>query len=161
MPYLRTRPNAPAAASALAALALVLTAAGCNATNSNTASGPSAAATSAVPANVPSTPAQADTTAGSSASQGCPVDTATLLAALSLNTQLEGELAQPVQLLTPDCYDGYAIARTAPKPGLDAPTVLFHFAVATSTWRAVDLGTADFCRGHVPAAVAAHLTGCA
>lgn len=91
----------------------------------------------------------------------CPVDASTLTAALGRNAKIEGELAQPASVLTPTCYQGYATAMTAPKPGLDAPAVLFRFDTATSEWVAVNVGTSDLCKGLVPDSVAKHLPHCA
>lgn len=177
---------APAAALAAAALAAVLATSGCSQNQASTsASGSSAASTSAAPSQsaTPIVSASASASAATStsatatssapvpsttkavpsmsaAAAGCPVTSGTLLAALTANKQLNGELIQPVKLLTPSCYDGYATVMTAPKPDVDTPAVLFHYSASTKTWTAVNLGTSDICTGTVPAADIPHLKYC-
>lgn len=92
--------------------------------------------------------------------KACPVDVRTLTAALARNPKIESELAQPASLLTPTCYNGYATASTAPKPGLDAPVILFHYDATARQWVAENVGSSDLCTGYVPDDIAAHLPQC-
>jgi hypothetical protein len=99
--------------------------------------------------------------ASESAATGCPSTAETLLAALRGDqTDMFARAGSPAALVDATCYQGYAVARTAPDGQHDPVGILFRFDPGTSGWRPMNLGSADFCGG-VPATTAAHLPGCA
>jgi hypothetical protein len=91
----------------------------------------------------------------------CPVDAATLETAFKANTALASAIVLGGGLTRITCYQGYAVAHTTPT-NVDPALVLFVYDRGTHTWAAVTGGTAVPCGEHgVPAAVVAHLPGCA
>jgi hypothetical protein len=92
----------------------------------------------------------------------CTVTAETLLSALkATSTNMYKRAGRPAGLQTPVCYGTFAVAQTVPDSGVQQSSVLFGFDTGSRTWRALNLGSADFCAGYVPADVAAHLPGCA
>ncbi|MGA8112824.1 MAG: hypothetical protein WCA46_04080 [Actinocatenispora sp.] len=95
---------------------------------------------------------------GSAASDPCPVDAATLLAALK-ESDIYGRSGDPDDLKDVECYRGYAVAgavRRDNDPEYQAPGILFGYSEPDSAWRALNLGSLGYCDGYVPADVAAH-----
>jgi hypothetical protein len=67
---------------------------------------------------------------------------------------------RPAALEAVTCYGTFAVAQTAPDSATQQSYLLFGFDGTSRTWRPLNLGSANFCAGYVPADVAAHLPGC-
>jgi hypothetical protein len=60
----------------------------------------------------------------------------------------------------PVCYQGYAVAHTAPDGATQPSYVLFRYDAKTGRWQPLNVGSADYCQGYVPADIASHFEGC-
>jgi hypothetical protein len=91
----------------------------------------------------------------------CPVATDTLVSALKASsTDLYKRAGRPTALQDASCYGTFAVAQTVSDGWTQVSSVLFGFDAGSRTWRALNIGSADFCAGYVPADIAAHLPGC-
>ncbi|GAB3982644.1 hypothetical protein V1634_25805 [Plantactinospora veratri] len=112
------------------------------------------------PPAAPATTAAPTPTA--TATDGCPVDAATLFAALKANGELYGAVDSQISGLRDlACQRGYATATTIVPPELVDPAfVLFRYDRDGATWRALVAGTDAICTDLVPADVIPRLPGC-
>lgn len=92
-----------------------------------------------------------------SVSASCPVRGETLLAALK-TTDMYARAGKPGALLDVVCYGAFASARDA--GGGQPNRILFGFDAATGRWKPLNVGSANYCAGFVPAEVASHMPGC-
>jgi hypothetical protein len=120
--------------------------------------------------NQPSTPSAAATSGARSGTismsiapspnpfPGCPVTAGVLLAALKADGVLYPRSGRPDLLGTVDCYKGFATAIPSVNGQPLGGRVLF--GNDGTSWRPLNTGSADFCRGYVPPDIAAHFDGC-
>nr|BFE58491.1 hypothetical protein GCM10020063_030170 [Dactylosporangium thailandense] len=90
----------------------------------------------------------------------CPVTADTLFTALHANADMHERAGSPAALEKPACAQGFATAHTRPDGRMQPSTVVFAYLSATHRWVALNLGTADYCTGFVPDAVAEQLGTC-
>ena len=133
------------------------------ATRSGTAKADPDETVATVPSGTAATPPGTLSAApGSDRVAACPVTAETLLTALKASgTTMYARAGRPAALATPTCYGTFAVAQTVPDRNTQRSSVLFGFDAASHGWYPLNLGSADFCAGYVPADVAAHLPGCA
>lgn len=133
----------------------------------STASAPSSAPTTAAPTPSPeattattTTEATAKTaakaTAKATAKPACPVSAEKLLTVLR-GSKVGGTLAPTKRLTNVECHSGYALAQTNP---VEADRAVVVFRHSGGAWHAVNGGTADYCDGFVPKAIAARFDRC-
>ncbi|MEQ4302042.1 hypothetical protein ABNF97_11735 [Plantactinospora sp. B6F1] len=135
-------------------LGLVVSVAGCAGEEPAGTAGASPAGTATTAAATPSpTPASTD---------GCPVDAATLFAALKANREIYSALDPKISGLRDlACYRGYATATTIVPPELVDPAfVAFEYERDSATWTALTAGTDAICTDLVPTNVIPRLPGC-
>jgi hypothetical protein len=114
------------------------------------------------PAHPASPPPPAKPPAAASTNAACTVSTDTLTSALKASSDQRFSAIATYALLTePECYQGFASARAEPKQAGQASRVLFGYDTATKAWRPLNVGSAGYCEGFAPDAVAVHFTGCA
>ncbi|MGX7674703.1 hypothetical protein [Plantactinospora sp. DSM 117369] len=113
---------------------------------------PAASATAAAPTPSP-TPAATD---------GCPVDAATLFTALKANRKLFAAVDAEISgVRDPACHRGYATATTiVPPERADPAWVVFAYDRDSATWTALAAGTDAVCTDLVPSDVIPRLPGC-
>ncbi len=126
---------------------------------------PSAGNSSAVPTDDPPSAAAATSAAPVGATRtvgdGCPVSVQTLLSALTTSTtDMYKRAGRPAALRDAVCYRGFAIAGAVPDGKSQPSQIVFGFDVRATAWRPLNVGSADYCTGYVPADIAAHLDGC-
>jgi hypothetical protein len=83
-----------------------------------------------------------------------------LVAALKTNDDLYSRAGKPTVLGDVVCYQGFAVASVSP-PGGQKSHILFGFDAGSQAWRALNIGSANYCTGYVPADISGHLPGCA
>ncbi|MGI5149215.1 hypothetical protein ACQEVC_23095 [Plantactinospora sp. CA-294935] len=113
---------------------------------------PASSATATAPTPSP-TPAATD---------GCPVDAATLFAALKANRKLFAAVDAEISgVRDPACHRGYATATTiVPPERADPAWVVFEYDRDGATWTALGAGTDAVCTDLVPSDVIPRLPGC-
>ncbi|AVT31846.1 hypothetical protein C6361_22915 [Plantactinospora sp. BC1] len=120
---------------------------------------PAGTAGTSPPATPATTAAPAPT---ATPTDGCPVDAATLFAALKANGELYGAVDTEISGLRDlACLRGYATGTTiVPPERVDPAFVLFRYDRDSATWRALVAGTDAICTDLVPADVIPRLPGC-
>jgi hypothetical protein len=143
-------------ALAAASIGTVLFAAGCG--TATTASGATGASETAAPSLA--APSAVATTPSARATAGCPVTVETLTDALKASSDRRfNALPGHVSLSNVQCLENFAAVRADPTGG-QRSQLLFGFDPATGVWRPLNEGSADYCRGYVPDAIASHFSGC-
>jgi hypothetical protein len=123
---------------------------------------PTAGPTTATPTATPSATPAATPSATPAVTGGCPVDPATLFAALKANKKLTSALDARISgLRDTGCHRGYATATTVVPPELADPAfVVFKYNRAAARWTAIGAGTDAVCTDRVPADIIPKLPGC-
>lgn len=129
------------------------------ASGSSPATAASTAAAITSPSSPPATTGRTSTGKPEHTADPCPASAATLFHALR-TSEIYGRAGNPDGLAKPNCYQGFAYARSTFRkaPQGEIPWILFGYdAKGGGGWRALNLGTGDVCAGYVSQTVRDHL----